>query len=100
MLKGKVHLSTITLVTIGLFDLVSSMIWLHMGYAEGNPLFAWLGGHGALAFAVGKIVLLAGPVLILEFARKHHPRSAEQGTWIAAGAYAFLYIKHLIDLYR
>lgn len=100
MLQGKVHLSTIVLVSIGLFDLVSSLIWLHMGYAEGNPIFARLAAFGAVPFAVGKILLLAGPVLLLEFARKHHPKSAEQGTWIAAVAYGALYAKHLADLYN
>jgi hypothetical protein len=37
-------------------------------------------------------------VLILEYARAKHPKTAEQGTWIAFIAYALLYCSHLIRL--
>jgi len=98
MLKERVHFSTVVLVSIGLFDLVTSLAWLNQGFAEGNPLFAWFAQRGAWAFAAAKILFLAGPVLILEFARQRHPRSAEQGTWIAAAFYALLYTLNLLKL--
>ena len=99
MLRGRVHLSTICLVTIGLFDLVTSLIWLNSGYAEGNRIFAWLASQGTLAFALGKVLFLAGPILVLEYARKSHPKSAEQGTWLAFLFYAFFYVSHLVRLF-
>lgn len=92
-------MSTAILVSIGLFDLVSSLIWLHSGYAEGNPIFSRLAAMGALPFAAAKLLLLAGPVVLLEFVRTKHPKSAEQGTWIAVVAYLALYLRHLVDLY-
>ena len=45
---------------------------------------------------LGKLVFVVGPILLLEFVRKTHPRSAEQGTWIAAGFYGMLYVMHLV----
>ncbi len=95
MLSNKVHLSTLCLVTIGLFDLVTTMMLLNQGFGESNPLFGPLLRFGGLAFVLAKVFFLAGPILILEFARTKHPRSAEQGTWIAFVAYTALYLSHL-----
>ncbi len=88
MLKGKVHLSTLCLVTLGLTDLFFTIALLGRGYGEGNPIFrALLRNFGPVGFVAGKVLLLAGPVLLLEFVRTRHPKSAEQGTWIAFIAY-------------
>ncbi|HVT14340.1 MAG TPA: DUF5658 family protein [Fimbriimonadaceae bacterium] len=76
-------------------DLITSLMWLHAGQGEGNPLFAWLAGHGSLAFALGKIAFLAGPIAILEYARKFKPRTAEFGTWLATLLYLFLLSTHI-----
>lgn len=88
MLKSPVKPSTLCLVGIGLFDLVVTIALMGQGLGEGNPLFRWLLQFGPWAFVIGKALLLAIPVLVLEFARKSHPESAEQGTWIAVVAYA------------
>lgn len=99
MLGQKVHLSTLCLVTIGLFDLVTTLMLLRQGtVAESNPLFAPLLRYGAPGLILGKLVFLVGPVLILEFARTKHPKTAEQATWVAFVAYALLYGSHLIRL--
>lgn len=98
MLNQPIRTSTAVLVTIGLFDLVSTMLWLNQGFGEGNPLFAWLASRGTWAFVSGKVLFLVGPVLLLEYARKSHPASAEQGTWIAAGFYLLLYLSHIAQL--
>ena len=95
MLQGRVQTSTLVLVTIAMFDLVTTMMLLSQGFGESNPIFAWLLQYGAPAFILGKLVLLVGPILLLEWVRIKSPISAEQGTWIAVVAYAFLYILHL-----
>jgi hypothetical protein len=100
MFKGKVHISTLALITIALFDLVTTLIWLHNGMAEGNAVFAWMAAHGSFALVFGKLLFLVGPVLILEYARTVRPLSAEIGTWIAASLYAYLYVNHLLMLRR
>lgn len=87
MMRSPVRLSTLCLLIVGMADLVTSLIWLHAGYGEGNPLFAWLAHHGSLPFAIGKVLFLAGPIAILEYARKFRPTSAEVGTWAATLLY-------------
>lgn len=95
---GKVHLSTLCLLTIGTFDLVTTLIWLNRGQVEGNPVFAYFAEGGSFALVGAKLVFLFGPILILEFARRHRPTSAEIGTWVAVVGYLYLYVGHLIQL--
>jgi hypothetical protein len=83
------------LVTVALFDLVTTMMLLNQGFGESNPLFAPLARMGTSYFVMGKLVFLVGPILLLEFVRTKHPNSAEQGTWIAAAFYGVLYVVHL-----
>lgn len=87
------------LTTIALFDLVTTLIWLNAGMAEGNPLFAWLASHGSLPFVMGKLAFVALPIMAIEWARRRRPVTAEIGTWVAAGAYAFLWGSHVVRLY-
>ena len=96
MLVRRVNLSTLVLVTIALFDLFTTVLLLNLGMQESNPLFSPLLDLGFPAFVSGKLLFVAGPILLLEFVRTKHPRSAEQGTWIAAGFYGMLYILHLV----
>lgn len=98
LLHGRVHLSTACLVTLAMVDLVSTLVWLNAGHAEGNPLFAFLASLGTFYFVLGKLILLIAPVCILEFARKHRPITAEVGTWVAFALYAFLYLRHIVSL--
>lgn len=97
-LDSRVQTSTLCLVTIGLFDLVTTIILLGQGFAEGNRLFAWLLQFGPWVFVFGKVVFLAGPILILEYARTKKPKVAEVGTWIAVVAYLAMYVPHLWQL--
>ena len=83
------------LLIVGTADLIVSLMWLNAGYGEGNPLFAWLAGHGSLAFALGKMAFLAGPIAIIEYARKTKPRFAEQGTWLAVLLYLMFLSTHV-----
>jgi len=96
--ERKIHLSTILLFTIGVIDLISTIMFLELGGNEGNPIFRNLLNHGVPVFALGKLVFLAGPIAILEFARRKAPHSAEAGTWIAFGFYALLWGTQLLRL--
>ena len=98
MLKTEVHLSTAVLAIIGLFDLVSSFLFFSVGLGEGNPLFSWLLSMGRFPFAIGKIIFLGGPILLLEYVRKSHPRTAEIGTWVAFGLYCLILLSHLVRM--
>lgn len=96
VLRKSVQLSTLCLVTVALFDLVTTMMLLSAGFGESNPLFSYLLRFGSLAFVLAKVAFLAGSILILEYVRERHPKSAEQGTWIAFFAYSALYVTHLV----
>jgi len=98
MLNKPVHLSTLCLVTLGLFDLVSTILLFGRGFGEGNPLFSWLAAMGPFPFVCGKVVFLVGPILILEYARKTRPETAEVGTWAAFVVYATLYVLQLLRI--
>ena len=88
LLANHVHLSTACLVTVGLVDLMFTIMLLGRGFGEGNPIFRFLlQEFGPAGFIGGKVFLLAGPVLLLEWVRTKKPVSAEQGTWIAFIAY-------------
>lgn len=94
-MNERVRTSTLCLLLVGMADLITSLMWLHSGQGEGNPLFAWLASHGSLAFALGKIAFLAGPIAILEYARKFKPMTAEVGTWLATLLYLLLLSTHI-----
>lgn len=96
--SNRVRLSTLVLVTIAMFDLVSTLMWMNMGGREGNPIFAALASKGSIVFVLGKLLFLAIPIAVIEWARKKRPLSAEIGTWVAASAYAFLWIKHIVSM--
>ncbi len=98
MLNKDVHLSTLCLVTLGLFDLVSTVLLFNRGFGEGNPLFSWLASMGPFAFVFGKVAFLAGPILLLEYVRKTRPDTAETGTWVAFIVYATLYVLQLLRI--
>lgn len=90
-----VRLSSLCLLLIGAGDLLASVWWIKNGQAEGNPLFAWLSQYGLIVFVIGKLAFLAGPIAILEYARRSHPKSAEQGTWLAALLYLLFLALHM-----
>lgn len=99
LLRGNVHLSTLSLVTLGLADLLFTIALLGRGFGEGNPLFRWLlHEFGPVGFIGGKVFLLAGPVLLLEYVRTKSPKSAEQGTWIAFAVYFTLLVLQFVRL--
>ncbi len=98
MLNRRAQLSTTVLCTIATFDLLTTMLLVLRGMGEGNPLFAWLLRHGFVPFAIGKLIFLIGPILLLEWVRTKKPQTAETGTWIAVGFYALLYLTQIFSL--
>lgn len=98
MLKGKVHISTLALATLGLVDLISSMILFSIGMREANPFFGPLFNLSPLYFSIAKVIFLGGPILLLEYSRKHRPWSAEIGTWVAFVLYFYILVSHLLQL--
>ncbi len=98
--QGRVHLSTLCLVILATFDLVTTLFWLHIGFGEGNPFFAAIAARfGGIGFAIAKLIFVFVPVGILEYARKKRPITAEIGTWVAFLAYGFLYLRHLVNYF-
>ena len=100
LLEGQVRLSTLVLVTVAMFDLFTTMMWLNAGYGEGNPLFALLASHGSYVFILGKLVFLVLPLMLIEWARTKRPITAEIGTWVASVAYMYLWGSHVLGLAR
>ncbi|MDI9641135.1 DUF5658 family protein [Kamptonema cortianum] len=91
-------MSTAVLTVVGLVDLISTVLLLNLGAQEGNRFFAVLWASSPSLFVIAKLVMLFGPIAILEFAREKHPTSAEQGTWIAALAYLALWGTQILRL--
>jgi hypothetical protein len=98
VLKSEVRLSTMCLAAIGIFDLVATLSLIQIGVQEGNPLFRLLLDGGMGLFIVMKTVFLAGPILVLEWARTMRPTLAEAGTWAAFGLYLVIYAGQLLRL--
>ena len=95
---GNIRLSTIMLVTIGLFDLVASLALFRVGYTEGNPLFRYLLEQSQASFIFGKIFFLAAPIAMLEYAHALKPKTGDIGTWVAFWLYAGIYVAHMLRL--
>jgi hypothetical protein len=83
--------SVLVLAAVAMLDLVTTLLFLKLGFREGNPLFAWLFQLGVGAFISGKVVLLAIPIMLLQYARQFNAKSAEQGTWLAVVFYCAFY---------
>ncbi len=86
------------LAAIGSLDLASTIVLLRLGAVEANPIFARLLGMGVGWFVLAKVLMLAGPILILEWARDRSPRSSAQGAWIAVIAYLVIWGGQLLRL--
>src|SRR6476469_2202225 len=77
---------------IGVADLVTTLVWVHYhGAREANPLFAHYLAMGFVWFALMKVVLLAGPILLLEWARGHKPMFTRRASQFAIAAYLCMY---------
>ena len=96
ILQTRIRLSTLALVTVAMFDLVTTLFLLSRGFQEANPLFAWLVTYGSFPFTLFKLIFLFGPILILESVRKARQLTAEFATWLAFALYFSLYTLNLL----
>ncbi len=81
------------LILIGSLDLYSTLAWVgSRGAQEANPVFQYYLMLGPFWFIVMKMVLLIGPLFLLEWAERRRPRSARMGARFAIVAYLALYV--------
>ncbi|MFQ3611274.1 MAG: DUF5658 family protein [Fimbriimonadales bacterium] len=78
-------------------DLLITLVMIDKGLAdEGNPLMKFYLGHGVWAFILAKSVLVLAPIVVIEWARQHKPRTvramARVGLMSYLGIYAFLFL--------
>jgi hypothetical protein len=80
------------LAAIGIADLVTTIVFIeHHGAEEANPLFRHFWNMGLPAFILAKLVLLACPLFILEWARKRSPRFTIRALRGGIAAYILMY---------
>lgn len=90
--KMKLTRESWIILTIGLLDLASTLLWVtRSGAQEANPIFRYYLAMGPVWFIAAKCVCLMCPVLLLEFARRQRPRSAMMGARFAIIGYLLLY---------
>jgi hypothetical protein len=80
------------LICVALADLITTMMWVDGEHnLEANPLFAWLLELGPAYFVGAKLLLIAVPIGVLEWARRKRPRFTSVATRAAIFAYLGLY---------
>ena len=84
---------SVVLAVICLLDLCSTIFWVSYRHAtEGNPVMAYYLTHWGIAgFAAAKMVLLAMPLLIAEYARRTNPRFVHNALRFGIIGYISLY---------
>jgi hypothetical protein len=83
---------SLILFVIGVADLATTLLWVNShGATEANPVFAHYLAEGPFVFALMKLVLLAAPIYLLEWARCHRPIFTLRAARFAIGAYLVLY---------
>jgi hypothetical protein len=89
----KLSKESIVLMCVGILDLVSTLIWVNThGAEEANPLFRHYLQLGPAWFAMMKLVMLAAPIFLLEWARIRRPVFTRHASRFAAGAYLVMYV--------
>jgi len=73
-------------------DLLTTIALLSRGLAEeGNPIMRYYLEHGLIPFALAKLVLVAAPVVIIEWGRRHRPRTVKTLARVGVLGYLTLY---------
>lgn len=91
-MRAKISKENLIILAIGMADLVTTIYWIkNHGADEANPLFRYYLEMGLPWFAAMKIVLLAGPILMLEWAWRHRPAFTQFGARFAIVAYLIMY---------
>ena len=77
---------------LGLADLISTIVFIqNNGAQEANPIFQHYWQMGLPNFILAKVVLMACPLMILEWARRHKPRLARHALRTVIVGYVMLY---------
>ena len=80
------------IAAIGIADLVTTIIFIqHHGAQEANPVFRHYWNMGLQAFIAAKAICVAGPLFILEWARRRNPRFVSWALRTAIVCYLCLY---------
>ena len=88
----KIMRESIALVTIGVVDLITTLVWVNKsGASEANPIFKTYLQMGNGWFVVSKMLLLLGPVFLIEWARLSRPNFAKMGARFAIIGYIAIY---------
>lgn len=89
----KIARESVYIAVIGVADLVTTLLWVkYHGASEGNPVFSLYLRMGFAWFVLMKLILLACPLFLLEFARRRRPRFTLKASRFAIGAYCGLYV--------
>jgi hypothetical protein len=85
---------SVILAAVCLLDLATTLFWVaYRDAAEANPLMAfYLDNHGFAGFIAAKMVLLAMPLVIAEWARRRSPRFVRGALRLTILAYLTLYV--------
>jgi len=95
----KISRESIIIAGIGIADLITTLLWVnHHGAQEANPLFRFYLAMGAAWFALMKIVMLAAPILLLEWARSHRPVFTRIASRCAIVGYLGIYVVGVMHL--
>lgn len=88
----KLSRESLIIFIIGLADLATTLAWVKMhGAEEANPVFAHYLAMGPLMFALMKLIMLAAPIFLLEWARRHRPVFTVRAARFTIAAYLVLY---------
>ncbi len=95
----RISKESITIGLIGLADLITTIYWiLYKGADEANPLFAFFLSLGIGCFIVMKLVMLACPLYVLEYARMRSPDFTRRASRCAIAAYLSLYMVGVVNI--
>lgn len=88
----RISKESVVIAVIGLADLGTTLLWVHQhGAQEANPVFAHYLSMGMAYFALMKIICLAAPIFLLEWARVRRPRFTQIASRFAICAYVVMY---------
>lgn len=91
-MRAKILKENWAILIIGLADLITTIYWIkNHGADEANPLFRYYLELGLPWFAAMKLVLLIGPIVMLEWAWQHRPAFTQLGARFAIVAYLIMY---------
>lgn len=99
MRPRRIAWETWIIAAIALADLVTTIIFIqHQGAQEANPVFRRYWDMGLGAFVLAKTICVAGPLFILEWARRREPKLVTWALRMAIVGYLGLYGMGLLKL--